>query len=106
MESESTKRRTFDADSRQHLHRETRTPTAKEPRRDERDQQKPGSGRVPHDADEARDIPTDISIRKQGEPDPVAQMPAAAPAMTDEEAGLGHDTSLGRIEPLRRRPSS
>ena len=59
--------------------------------------------RVEGDLDEAREIPTDVLIRKPGEPDAGAQMPAAAPSMTDEEAGLDDRPPEGGIEPLVRR---
>ena len=59
--------------------------------------------RVEGDLDEARAIPTDVAIRRPGEPDAVAQMPAAAPSLADEEAGLDDRPPEGGIEPLKRR---
>jgi hypothetical protein len=59
--------------------------------------------RVPGDVDEARAIPTDIVQRRPGEPDAMAQMPAAAPSMADEEAGLDERPPQGGITPLPRR---
>ena len=60
-------------------------------------------GRAPGDVDESRAIPTDIVVRQPGEPDAVAQGPAAAPSMTDEEAGLDDKPLEGGITPLVRR---
>ena len=59
--------------------------------------------RVEGDLDEARAIPTDVVIRRPGEPDAVAQMPAAAPSIADEEAGVDDRPPQGGIEPLKRR---
>ena len=83
---------------------ESETQTATVPSRDRAPGPHPHSpARVEGDLDEARAIPTDVLIRKTGEPDALAQMPAAAPSMTDEEAGLDDRPPEGGIKPLRRR---
>jgi hypothetical protein len=82
---------TFDSHSRRRLRRKVQNPTAAE------------SGLTPDahgDADEARAVPTDVAVQREGEPDAFAQMPAAAPAMTDEEAGLDDRPPEGGIRPL------
>ena len=89
--------RSFDATSRQRLTHKTQAPATAG---DEDDSTLFKSGQTPKDADEASAISTDIAIRKSGEPDAFAQMPAAAPSMTDEEAGLDDKPSGGGIVPL------
>ena len=83
---------------------ESETQTATIPSRDRASGPHPHSpARVEGDLDEARAIPTDVLVRKPGEPDAAAQMPAAAPSMTDDEAGADDKRPEGGIEPLRRR---
>jgi hypothetical protein len=83
---------------------ESETQTATVPSRHRTPGPHPHSpARVEGDLDEARAIPTDVLVRKPGEPDAAAQMPAAAPSMTDEEAGADDRPPEGGIEPLRRR---
>ncbi len=85
-------------------HVESETQTATVQSRDRAPGSHPLSpARVAGDVDEAREIPTDIVVRKSGEPDALAQMPAAAPSMTDEEAGLDDRPLEGGIQPLMRR---
>jgi hypothetical protein len=104
VDHEFWKARTFDENTRRHLRHETQTPTSGHPG-DAQEPRRPGptSGRVRGNADEAREIPTDVVVRRPGEPDAFAQMPAAAPAMTDEEAGLDDKPPEGGIQPLPRR---
>jgi hypothetical protein len=88
--------------ARRRVESETQTATAATP------EQSPGEhpdspARVSGDVDEARTVPTDIVQRRPGEPDAMAQMPAAAPSMTDEEAGLDERPPEGGIAPLPRR---
>ena len=88
--------------ARPRVESETQTATAETPERSPGEH--PDSpARVPGDVDEGRAIPTDIVQRKPGEPDAMAQMPAAAPSMTDEEAGLDDRPPEGGITPLSRR---
>jgi hypothetical protein len=88
--------------ARPHVETETQTATAATPERSRREHAD-SSARVPGDVDEARAVPTDIVQRKPGEPDAMAQMPAAAPSMTDEEAGLDDRPPEGGITPLSTR---
>jgi hypothetical protein len=106
-DQEFWKARTFDAKTRRDLEHEAQTPTCQEQSGGEAHGSSLASGRVPGDVDEAREIPTDVVIRKHGEPDAFAQMPAAAPSMTDEEAGLDDKPPEAGIQPLlqRARPS-
>jgi hypothetical protein len=88
--------------ARRRVEAETQTATSATAERSRREH--PDSpARVPGDVDEARAVPTDIVQRKPGEPDAMAQMPAAAPSMTDEEAGLDDRPPEGGITPLSTR---
>lgn len=93
-------------DSRQDPIRSSETQTATVPTRERApDGAHNRPARVPGDVDEARDIPVDIVTRRGQEPDASSQSPAAAPSITDEEAGMDDRPEEGGIEPLVRRGS-
>jgi hypothetical protein len=99
---EAIERRVRPGSARHRVESETQTATAAT--RDRSPGLHPDSpARVSGDVDEARAIPTDIVHRRPGEPDGMAQMPAAAPSMADEEAGLEDRPLGGGITPLVRR---
>ena len=90
-------------ESRESAGAQTQTPSHRNPRERENPD---APAKVAGDVDEAREIPTDVAIRAPGEPDAFAQGPAAAPAMTDEEAGADDRPLEGGITPLTRGPRS